>query len=63
MSQTFKPPKQPKDRFTITVEAPESGEAAIRRLRAALKCLGRSFRLRCLSIEPVTKEEPCKTNQ
>jgi hypothetical protein len=52
-------------RFTLTVVAPphEDEAATIRRLRAALKALLRSYRLRCVSILPALTDDappaPC----
>lgn len=40
----------PKARYTLTLQAPDSGDSAIRRLRAALKCLLRAFGLRCIRV-------------
>lgn len=39
----------------LRAEGPGDEQAVVRRLRGALKVLLRSFRLRCVSVEPATK--------
>ncbi len=52
-SKLINPSPSPHRQFTFTVVAPIEDQAAnIRRLRAALKCLLRTFRLRCVSVLP-----------
>lgn len=41
-------------RITLSAAAGQSEEQAVRSLRAALKCLLRSYGLRCVSAEPFT---------
>lgn len=44
--------KRPTYRLTLRPEPQTDDPRGIRRLRAAMKCLLRSFRLRCVDIEP-----------
>ncbi len=47
---TKTPPQKPVFTLTLTPEGACDQKEAFRRLRAALKCLLRSFQLRCTSV-------------
>ena len=51
-------PQAAKARFALVLQAPDSGDAAIRRLRAFLKMALRAYGLRCVRCEPVQEETP-----
>lgn len=48
--------------YVIRLRVPpgDKPDAAIRRIRAALKVMLRRFQLRCVSIEPAEQQPPCK---
>jgi len=46
-----------RSQFALVIQAPDSGDAAIRRLRAFLKMALRSFGLRCVRVEPATPNQ------
>ncbi len=57
------PPQTNRYRLTLRPLPDPTDPAGHRRLRRALKCLLRSFRLRCERCEPDPNDEPDQTKQ